>query len=142
LKRKRFPQGAVIIRQGEADDSVYLVESGLLQVVTTAEDADEDNTVDQTQAYIGPGSFAGELAPLLGRPRSATVKVVIDADLWVLRKQDLDELLAEQPSIHLHFTRELGQRLVARPRKHQSPAFGATIGTSWCWLWLTTRRVP
>jgi CRP-like cAMP-binding protein len=99
LKRKRFPQGAVIIRQGEADDSVYLVESGLLQVITTAEDADEDNTVDQTQAYIGPGSFVGELAPLLGRPRSATVKVVIDANLWVLRKQDLDELLAEQPSI-------------------------------------------
>ena len=133
LKRKRFPQGAVIIRQGEADDSVYLVESGLLQVVTTAEDADEDNAVDQTQAYIGPGSFAGELAPLLGRPRSATVKVVIDADLWVLRKQDLDELLAEQPSIHLHFTRELGQRLVAT--SHQVSSKKTPVTSVWGDYW-------
>jgi signal-transduction protein with cAMP-binding, CBS, and nucleotidyltransferase domain len=113
LKRERHSKGAVIFRQGDAGDAMYLVESGQVQVI--AED------IQQPLAYLGPDSFVGEIALLLGQPRSATLKVVIDAELWALRKPDLDELLAEYPSIALHLTREIGQRLVTTSHQVMPP---------------------
>ncbi len=133
LKRERYAQGAIIFREGDTGDSLYLVESGQLEVVTTVKDVNEDSVTEQTQAYIGPGSFAGELAPLLDRPRTATLKVIIDADLWVLHKQDLEELLAEHPSIYLHFMRELGQRLVIT--SHQVSAQKTPLTSVWGDYW-------
>lgn len=115
LKRKRYPQGAVIFREGDAGDAMYVVESGQLEVTTGF--GDSENPL----AYLGPGSFVGEIALLLGQPRSATLKVVIDADLWELHKEDLEDLLAEYPSIALHFTRELGQRLVTTSHQSSPP---------------------
>ena len=76
LKRKRYPQGAIIFREGDVGGAMYLVESGQLQVVVGTGDN------QQPLAYLGPGSFVGEIALLLGQPRSATLKVVIDAELW------------------------------------------------------------
>ncbi len=113
LRRERYPQGAVVFRQGDAGDAMYLVESGQVQVV--AED------IQQPLAYLGPGSFVGEIALLLGQPRSATLKVVIDAELWALHQQDLEDLLTEYPSIALHFTREIGQRLVTTSHQVMPP---------------------
>lgn len=115
LKRVRYPQGALIFREGDVGDAMYVVESGQLEVTTGTGDG------EQPLAYLGPGSFVGEIALLLGQPRSATLKVIIDADLWVLHKGDLDELLAEYPAISLHFTRELGQRLVTTSHQAVPP---------------------
>jgi len=113
LRRERYPQGAVVFREGDAGDAMYLVESGQVQVIA-------ENT-QQPLAYLGPGSFVGEIALLLGQPRSATLKVVIDAQLWALHQQDLEDLLAEHPSIALHFTREIGQRLVTTSHQVMPP---------------------
>jgi NTE family protein len=115
LKQKRYPQGAIIFREGDVGDAMYVVESGQLEVTTGFGDS------EHPLAYLGPGSFVGEIALLLGQPRSATLKVVIDADLWVLHKKDLEELLAEYPSIALHFTHELGQRLVTTSHQASPP---------------------
>ena len=115
LKQERYPQGAVIFREGDAGDAMYVVESGQLEVSTGSGDS------EHPLAYLGPGSFVGEIALLLGQPRSATLKVVIDADLWVLHKEDLEELLAEYPSIALHFTHELWQRLVTTSHQSSPP---------------------
>ena len=128
LRRQRYPQGAVIFREGDAGDAMYVVESGQLEV--TAGIGDSEHPL----AYLGPGSFVGEIALLLDQPRSATLKVVIDADLWVLHKHDLEELLAEYPAIALHFTRELGQRLVTT--SHQaSPPSKTPITCVWGDFW-------
>ena len=128
LKGERYPRGAVIFREGDAGDAMYLVESGQLEVTTGVGGA------EQALAYLGPGSFVGEIALLLGQPRSATLRVVIDADLWALHKQDLEGLLAEYPSIALHFTRELGQRLVATSHQAAPPKktpLTSVWGTQW-----------
>lgn len=123
LKNKRYPQGEVIFREGDMGDAMYLVESGQLQVVT----GDEENR--HPLAYLGPGSFVGEIALLLGQPRSATLEVVIDAELWVLHKHDLEDLLAHHPSIALHLSREIGQRLVTT--SHQASPLKTPLTTVW-----------
>jgi predicted acylesterase/phospholipase RssA/CRP-like cAMP-binding protein len=106
LRRERYLKGHVIFSEGEEGDALYLIESGQVQVVTGLPPE------EKILAYLGPGNFFGELALLLNEPRSATVRVVIDAEVWVLRKQDLELLLEDHPIIALQMSRELSRRLV------------------------------
>jgi NTE family protein len=106
LRRERYLKGQVIFSEGEEGDTLYLIESGQVQVITGLP-PDE-----KILAYMGPGNFFGELALLLNEPRSATVQVVIDAEVWVLRKNDLEALLEDHPVIALQMSRELSRRLV------------------------------
>jgi NTE family protein len=105
LHLKRYRKGEVIFVEGGSGDSMYLIESGQVKVVSGT---DEE---EKLFAYLGPGNFFGEMALLLGEPRSATVKVDIDTELWVLHKTDMDELLEQHPSIAVTISRELSRRL-------------------------------
>jgi len=109
LRRVSYAKGQTIFRQGDMGDAMYLVESG--QVMVWDEEAGE------ALAYLGPGSFVGELALLLAEPRSASLKVVLDTNLYVLEKESFDRLLQERPAIAIHMTRELGQRLVSTSKQ-------------------------
>ena len=104
LKHVSYPKGETIFRQGDTGDGMYLVESG--QVIVWDEEESE------AIAYLGQGSFVGEIALLLPEPRTASLKVALDADLYKLAKQDFDQLLLERPLIAINMTRELSRRLL------------------------------
>ena len=103
----------MVFHQGDPGETMYLVVSGQVEVLAGADQA--------ALAALGPGSFVGELALLLGEPRSATLRVVADTWLWALRRADLDALLAEHPVIGVELSRELGRRLVATNRQLVAP---------------------
>ena len=112
LQREHYHKGATVFAEDEPGDCMYLIESGQIKVLS------DRNGREKILSYLGPGNFFGEMALLLGDKRSATARVVIDADLLVLRKQDLEELLDQHPTIAVMMTRELGRRL---ERKNQLP---------------------
>ena len=125
LRRERYLKGQVIFSEGEEGDALYLIESGQVQVVTGSS---EDERI---LAYLGPGNFFGELALLLDEPRSATVRVGIDAEVWVLRKGDLESILEDHPVITLQISRELSRRLVQTshaPIQYDEYNLVATVG--------------
>jgi NTE family protein len=105
LYLERYRKEEIVFLEGGSGDSMYLIESGQVKVVS------DRNGEERLFAYLGPGNFFGEMALLLGEPRSATVKVDIDAELWVLHKSDMDELLEQYPSIAVTISRELSRRL-------------------------------
>src|ERR1700694_1407847 len=105
LRREHYVKDDVVFVQGGLGNAMYLIETG--QVVVVVQSGSEE----QILSYLGPGSFVGEMALLLGELRSATVRVVIDADLLFLQKSDLDDLLMQYPSIALTFSRDLSRRL-------------------------------
>lgn len=109
LHRESYPKGAVIFREGEVGETMYLVESG--QVVVVGKEARE------TIAYLGPGNFVGEISLLLAQPRTANLEVAIDAHLWVLDKGDFDNFVATRPTVAIEMMRELGKRLVTTTRR-------------------------
>jgi NTE family protein len=105
LHLERYRKGDIVFVEGGSGDSMYLLESGQVKIVSgTGEE-------ERLFAYLGPGNFFGEMALLLSEPRSATVKVDIDAELWVVHKTDMDELLEQYPSIAVTISRELSRRL-------------------------------
>lgn len=105
LHRKHYHKDAVIFNEGEPGDCTYIVETGQVKVVS------EKTGREIIYSYLGPGSFFGEMALLLGGKRSATVRVVIDADLLVLHQRDLEDLLKQHSSLAVLMTRELSRRL-------------------------------
>ena len=61
--------GDVLFTQGDPPDDIYIIESGALEVVRTAATGES-----VTLAQVGAGDFIGEMGPLFGLPRSATVR--------------------------------------------------------------------
>jgi predicted acylesterase/phospholipase RssA/CRP-like cAMP-binding protein len=104
LKPVSVTAGTVLFRTGDEGDSCYFVDSGALSVTTALG--------GEVLATLGPGSFVGELALLLGEPRSATVTANTDAKLSALLRGDLERLMRDHPSISLGISRELGRRIV------------------------------
>ncbi len=105
LRREHYVKDEVVFVEGGLGNAMYLIESGQVAVVS------QSGPQEKILSYFGPGAFFGEMALLLGERRSATVRVTIDADLLVLHKADLDELLVQYPTIALTFSRELSRRL-------------------------------
>jgi predicted acylesterase/phospholipase RssA/CRP-like cAMP-binding protein len=109
LHKESYTKGTLIFKEGDSGDTMYLVESGQLAVLS-------QESLEPI-ALLGPGSFAGEISLLLGQPRTASLEVTIDAQLWALRKNDFDDLISTRPAIALEMMRELSKRLVRTTRR-------------------------
>jgi putative ABC transport system ATP-binding protein len=66
---RKLAAGEVLFRQGDPGDLVYVVESGLIDIVRDRVDGSEE-----LLATMVPGAYFGELAPLFGLRRSATAR--------------------------------------------------------------------
>ena len=71
-----YVAGETIFVQGARSDLVYTVDAGEVDVVRVLADGGEEHV-----ATIGPGHYVGELGPMLGFPRSATVRARTDVEL-------------------------------------------------------------
>ena len=114
LQREHYHKNTTIFFEDAPGDCMYIIESGQVKVVSEKEGR------EKIFGYFGPGNFFGEMALLLGEKRSATARVVIDADLLVLYKQDLEMLLNQYPSLAMMMTRELGRRLEHADREPET----------------------
>ncbi len=78
-----FAAGEVVFRQGDASDYVYEIESGTIEVYREMADG-----VEEQLAELTAGNYVGELGPLLGFPRSASVRAGSDVRLRALTAQE------------------------------------------------------
>jgi NTE family protein len=102
-----LPAGAVLFERGDPGDALYVIRHGRLEVVV-------DGAVVRE---AGRGEVLGELALLTGEPRNATVRARRDAELYAVRRADLDVLLADPGS-----ARALVRHLAARIPGSAAPA--------------------
>jgi len=105
LQVRRVRKGATVFQAGDPDDSMYLIVSGLVKIVS------EQRGEARFILYLGPGNFFGEGAALFGGNHSASVYVVIDAEFLLISHQDLHALLAQYPAMSMAIIRELHTRL-------------------------------
>ncbi|MEU5386458.1 Crp/Fnr family transcriptional regulator [Kitasatospora cineracea] len=67
-RRRTFPRGTLLLRQGESPDSVIALVEGQVRVTQLSESGDE-----LVLMLRGPGEVLGEMGALVGQPRSASV---------------------------------------------------------------------
>ncbi len=92
VRPRRYPKGSIIFHQGDPGTTLYLIETGEVKLMVTA-----DSGKKVTLALLGPGTFFGELSLLDGGPRSANAVARVDCKLGVLDQERLIRFLAEHP---------------------------------------------
>ncbi len=96
-----FRAHAILINEGDAGDSLYIVLTGRLRTYASSEDGR-----DVVLGEHGPGEYVGELS-LDGRPRSASVKTLEASTCCVVPGAGLRGFLAEHPDFALHLSQKL-----------------------------------
>jgi CRP-like cAMP-binding protein len=104
-----YGAGEVVFRQGEEGSQLYIVKSGVLEIVAAA----SDGTGAQPVAYFGAGEVLGELALLTGSPRSATARSPEKAELFVIDKAVFLDLMVTLPAFARNLCLVLAKRLEA-----------------------------
>ncbi len=102
---REFRAGDVLFREGERGEDMYVIQSGLVQILKRVGD-------DQRPlATLGRGEFLGEMAILNGKPRTATAVVLEDARCLVLGAATLEQMIANNAEIALRLVKKLARRL-------------------------------
>src|SRR5262249_14555458 len=108
-----FGPGAVVFGQGEEGDRLYIVKSGVLEILSAPVDGTEAVPV----AYLGKGEVLGELALLTGSRRSATVRSPESAELFAVDKSVFMDLMETLPLLSRNLCIVLARRLEATTLK-------------------------
>lgn len=101
----RLPGGTTVFRQGDLGGSVYVIRAGKVRVLK------ESKGRRRMVTTLGPGDFFGEMAVVTGRPRTATVEVVEDAELLKVPADKLQDMVAGTGEVAIRLIRHLADRL-------------------------------
>ena len=94
LRLLTLDPGDVMVTEGEAGNSVFVITSGVVKVFVR-DPAGRNVQVGQ----LGEGDFFGEISLLSGRPRSATVTAAAPCELLELDREAFDEVCARHPRV-------------------------------------------
>ena len=92
VSKRFYKQGSTIITQGDPGDSLFIVESGEVDIL------DEKNHSQKIATLYADDVF-GEMALVTGEPRSATAIAVVDTTVWLILKEHFDRLMRISPKI-------------------------------------------
>ncbi len=99
--------GEILFHRSDPGDSMFLVESGSVNVMIPAQVGVGEVVVSK----LGPGEFVGELALLSGMPRTATARASEDTELREMSRDDFMRFLQERPGVAISMLGEMGKRL-------------------------------
>jgi hypothetical protein len=95
MELESHEEGSVIISEGDAGASMYIITSGEVKVYTRG----KGNSGNVYLAKLGEGDFFGEVSVLTGKPRTATITASKPTELLRLDKEKLDNALSRLPGI-------------------------------------------
>ncbi|MBU4320344.1 MAG: YihY family inner membrane protein [Nitrospinae bacterium] len=105
LKRKfgrDYRAGEVIFEEGEKGSEMFYILSGSVRLIKK----------DQTLRVMQKGEYFGEMALLIGTPRTTSALAEEDnTSLAVIAPENFEALLREEPKIAISFLKELAHRL-------------------------------
>jgi CRP/FNR family transcriptional regulator, cyclic AMP receptor protein len=90
----KLARGEVLLREGETNDSLYIVIEGEL-IVTRNAGGDEHVTLHR----LRPGEIAGAMGFIDGNSHSATLTAAEDSHVLMLSRENLEEMLYEYPDL-------------------------------------------
>jgi NTE family protein len=103
LETLPLKRGAVLVRQGEPADALFVVVTGRFAVTISGR--------REAIAELGPGQPIGEIAFLAGGARTATVTALRDSLVLRLGRAEFEDLSAKSPAIWHTLTKTLARRV-------------------------------
>jgi CRP/FNR family transcriptional regulator, cyclic AMP receptor protein len=103
-----FDKGATIFSFGDVGDTLYIVQSGAVQVFVENYEGAKIILGENTR-----GDIFGEISLLDGGPRTATAVATEETQLFALERQDLLDLITKHPHAAMDLLTVVGRRLRA-----------------------------
>ena len=100
-----YSDGEVIIRQGEAGDCMYEIQSGEVEVIQ------EKSGKEVRLAVLGKGDFFGEMAIFEHDVRSATVRALGEVRALTIDKRTFLRRITEDPSLAFRIVEKMSHRI-------------------------------
>jgi CRP-like cAMP-binding protein len=101
-----YAPGEAIVRQGETGESMYVVQSGRVEVSQRADDGSE-----QHLAFLEAGDFFGEMSVFEKEVRSATVRASGEARVLQIDKKTLLRRVREDPLLAVNLLKTMSRRI-------------------------------
>ena len=102
---KIYPDGAIIAREGDVGDKMYIIQSGRVRVTREADG------VEIPLVELKEGDFFGEMALIEREVRSATVRAVGEASLLSIDKKSFLRRVHEDPSLAYRILERMSRRI-------------------------------
>jgi sulfate permease, SulP family len=109
MGRLVLPPGAQLIRQGDASDDLFFIESGRVTVDLHLADGGQVRL-----GVMGAGTVVGEVALYLGLPRSASVTADTATIAYRMSRGGLRRMAAERPAVAAMFHEFMARVLANR----------------------------
>ena len=106
VHKRSLSRDEILFRKGEEGDSLFIISSGWVKVVT--EDTQGGEVVLNR---VGAGEIIGEMALLDNEPRSAGVVALSETTVLELKRNDFMEILKQQPHLALSVIRNFSSRM-------------------------------
>jgi uncharacterized membrane protein len=114
LSTRDVATGIELFRAGDDGDAMYLIESGRVRIAVSDEDKKEI-----VLAELARGDFFGEMAIIDGKKRSADAKIIEDARLAVLSRENFLRFIHDNPNVALEMLSATFSRLRTTDRMLQ-----------------------
>ena len=103
---KSYSDGEEIIRQGNMGESMYVVQSGRVEVIQSTPGGET-----QHLAFLEAGDFFGEMAIFEKERRSATVRASGQARVLKIDKKTLLRRIREDPLLAVNLLKTMSHRI-------------------------------
>jgi CRP/FNR family transcriptional regulator, cyclic AMP receptor protein len=123
VAKRRFKRGEIIVEQGEKSNTLFIILTGRVRVVTS-----DKRGREVILATLQPGDYIGEMSLIDNEPHSATVRAEVQTDMLALGRAEFARCLPENSSMAYAIMKGLVQRLRQADRKIESLALMDVYG--------------
>lgn len=103
---RRLRRNTVVFHENDPASAFYMVKSGKVKIYKVSRDGRE-----QVLAILGDGQIFGDVPTFDGGPYPATAATMEDSQIYLIRRDDLLEVVRRHPEIAIQIIAVLGQRL-------------------------------
>ena len=121
--KRRFKRGEIVVEQGEKSNTLFIILTGRVRVVTS-----DKRGREVILATLNPGDYIGEMSLIDNEPHSATVRAEVQTDMLALGRAVFARCLPENCSMAFAIMKGLVQRLRQADRKIESLALMDVYG--------------
>lgn len=103
---RSFASGESIYDAGQPGDALFVIQAGHVELMRTSPEG------ERIVARYGPGEFFGEIAVLLGRPRTTRAVAVGETRVLQLDRATFESMCVDRPEIALRVIQRLAERAI------------------------------
>ncbi len=106
MVKRKLRKDTVIFHEGDPAAAFYLVKTGRVKIYKVSHEGRE-----QVLAIIDSGQIFGDVPMFDGGPYPASAATMVDSEIYLIRRDDFQDLLKRHPEIALKIISVLGARL-------------------------------